>query len=201
MRVEVTVHRPLFVLLFSLAACGTSDSDSRWTFASSQFRTTPVFSNVQTFGFKIEVEDALSPGAVVDPPLALVDYTVVGSLVAGTPSGFPAFELIRMIEGPDFYSQGSSIRFEISPTADLSDGVQITDLTGDDPVFTFDGREVGNGRFHPARVELNADGTGRIQNSNNVPTLDPRLDVEPGTEYITDVTFDPARITVVEIAL
>ena len=194
------MKRLLFICLIGLAACGDDDNDSPWTFDSGQFVTTPVFSDVQTFGFLILLEDPVSTGTVANPDLIRIDYTVVGSLRPGTPSGFDAFELIRLIPGAEFYAQGSSIRFEISPSADLSDGVQVSDLTGPDPVFTFDGREVDNGRFHPARVELNADGTGRIQNSNNVPTLEPRLDVEPGSEYITNLTFDPDRITVVEVA-
>ena len=53
----------------------------------------------------------------------------------------------------------------------LADGVQVEELVGNGVVLTFDGREVDNGRFHPALLELSADGTGRIQNSNNVPSV------------------------------
>ena len=184
----------------SSAAC-SSDPEFPWTFTSRQFGTTPVFGDVQSFAFKIELAVPLTAGSVlVNPALAEVNYEVTGFLVPGTPSGFEAFELERTIAGAAFYPQGSSLRLEIAPDAELGDGLQISDLAGTSAVFTFDGREIDNGRFHPAILELNADGTGRIQNSNNVPTLNPRLDVAYGEEYITDLTFDPTTLTVVESA-
>jgi len=120
---------------------------------------------------------------------------VVGDLADGTPSGFTSFALEREITGEDFYAQGSMLQFEISPSAVLDDGVQLAELAGGDLVFRFDGRELGNGRFHPALFELRADGTGRIQNSNNVPTLDPLLEIATGSEYVTDLTFDAGNTT------
>ena len=183
------------------AAC-SDEEDSPWTFTSDDFMTTTVFSEVRDFFFLIEVSGPLSAGMAFDNPgLSLVEYRVVGVLAEGTPSEFPAFDLQRTIVGSEFYDQGSSLRFEIAAGADLSDGVQVSELVGTSTVFTFDGREVDNGRFHPSRLELRADGTGRIQNSNNVPTVEPnRIDVTPGSEYITDLTFNPSSVTVIESA-
>ncbi len=115
---------------------------------------------------------------------------------AGTPSEFPAFDLVRNISGEEFYAQGSSLSFEIAESAVLSDGVQVEELEGDGIVLTFNAREIDNGRFHPALFELRSDGSGRIQNSNNIPSLDPRVDVAFGAEYITDLMFDEGNTTV-----
>ncbi len=82
----------------------------------------------------------------------------------------------------------------------LTDGVQIAELVGTNIVFTFNGREVGNGRFHPALLELDADGTGRIQNSNNVIVENPLQEVDFGEEYITDLMFDPGNTTLIAAA-
>jgi hypothetical protein len=79
----------------------------------------------------------------------------------------------------------------------LSDGVQVSELVGDGVVLTFNAREIDNGRFHPALFELSADGTGRIQNSDNIHTLDPLNEVDFGEEYITDLMFDPGNTTVI----
>ena len=179
----------LLLLLVSVVSHGFTISLS-----SSDFQTFPQFSSVQTFQFEIEVEGELTPGVYNNPTLVGVDYSVSGTLVAGTPSGFPAFQLEREITGVDFYNQGSSLNFEISATADLSDGLQFDELVGDNPRFVFNGREIDNGRFHPALFELSSDGSGRIQNSNNTPTLDPLLEVDFGEEYITDVTFDAGNL-------
>ncbi|MGF1507974.1 MAG: hypothetical protein ACFB9M_00575 [Myxococcota bacterium] len=160
--------------------------------------TTPTFNDVRHFSFTIELAVALEAGMIADnPQLVQVDYAVSGDLSVETPSGFPAFALERTIEGAEFYVQGSGLRFALSPDADVDDGIQVSELSGADPVFTFDGREVGNGRFHPALLELNADGTGRIQNSNNVPSLDPRVEVDFGEEYVTGLTFAPDALTVI----
>ena len=79
--------------------------------------------------------------AYVDPALNGVDYHVQGTLDT-TPSGFPAFNLIRSIGGLEFYAQGSSLSFAVDAAADLSDGLQVSELTGFDPVFLFNGSEV-----------------------------------------------------------
>jgi len=44
-----------------------------------------------------------------------------------------------------------------------------------------------------------SDGTGTIQNSNNVPTQG--VEVDFGEEYITNLAFDPGNLTIVEAPL
>jgi hypothetical protein len=167
-------------------------------FAAADFGVTPTFSQVRNFTFSIEVEGPLVPGAYHDPALLGVEYRVFGQL-ATTPSGFPGFDLRRTITGTDFYGQGSSLDFEILGSADLSDGLQVSELAGDTGVFVFDGREVGTGRYHPSLFELNADGTGLIRNSNNMGGINPgsmeEVNVQIGEEYITALSFDPGLLT------
>lgn len=169
------------------------------TFQASDFGLTPIFSNVTTFSFSINIQGALVAGqSYVNPALNGVDYNVFGFLGA-TPSGFPAFNLVRSIGGAEFYSQGSSLSFEIDAGADLSDGLQVSELVGSDPIFEFNGREVGTGRYHPALFQLNADGTGTLQNSNNFGGVNPSsgqvVDVDFGEEYVTALTFDASTTT------
>ena len=120
------------------------------------------------FNFNIEINVPLAPGNYINPDIVSVTYQVQGALVPGTPSNFPAFNLQRTITGADFYAQGSSLSFEIAQSAVLTDGVQIAELVGNGIVFTFNGREIDQSRYHPALFELNADGTGRIQNESLV---------------------------------
>lgn len=186
-------------VLFALVALlGASPAHAfQLTLSSQSFQTTPVFSQVTDFAFTIEIDAPLAPGAFVNPTIVSVDYRVSGTLEPGTPSGFPAFALQRTVTGAEFYAQGSSLSFEISPNAVLSDGLQVAELVGAGIVFTFNGREIDTGRFHPALLELDANGTGRIQNSNNVPSLNPLNEVGFGEEYITDLAFDPGNLTIV----
>jgi hypothetical protein len=167
-------------------------------FDSNDFTVTPTFSNVRTFAFSVEVTGPLVAGVYVDPALVGVEYSVSGQL-ATTPSGFPSFALQRTIGGAEYYTQGSSLDFEISATADLTDGLQVSELVGSVGVFVFDGREVGTGRYHPALFELNADGTGSIRNSNNMGGVNPGsgqvVDVQIGDEYVTLLAFDPNALT------
>jgi hypothetical protein len=165
--------------------------------SNSDYQVTPVFSDVGAFSIHVEIDAPMAPGVYVDPPIIRVTYQVTGALEAGTPSGFPAFDLQRDISGEVFYEQGSSLRFEIAQNAVLSDGVQAVELVGGETVLTYNAREVDNGRFHPALLELNANGTGRIQNSDNIPTLNPLLEVAFGEEYITDLAFDPGNTTLI----
>ncbi len=130
-----------------------------------------------------------------------MSYRVSGDLVAGTPSGFPSFALERVIDGADFYAQGSLLIFDVSDTAVITDGVQVAELDGPTLVFTFNGREIDNGRFHPALFQLNNDGTGRIQNSNNIVQQNPLIQVGFGEEYITDLTFDAGNLTLFTAAV
>ena len=86
----------------------------------------------------------------------------------------------------------------------MSDGLQVSELagTGSDVVFRFNGREVDTGRYHPVFIELRADGTGILQNANNTGGDNPQdgfvgdIDVDFGEEYITNLTFDPATLTI-----
>lgn len=164
---------------------------------NSDYVITNIFSDVSIFNIEIEIDAPLASGAYLNPDIVEVTYQVRGDLEAGTPSGFTAFDLQRTISGEDFYSQGSSLSFEISDTAVLSDGVQVEELVGTGLVFTFNGREIDNGRFHPALLELNNDGSGRIQNSNNIPSADPFQQIDFGDEYITDLMFDPGNTTLI----
>jgi hypothetical protein len=168
-------------------------------FSNADFIVTPTFSDVRVFSFTIDVSGPLAPGSYVDPPLDQVRYSVRGTLAPGTPSGFPAFALERTISSADFYAQGSSLRFEISSSADLADGLQVAELVGADPVFVFDGREVDTGRYHPALFQLNGDGTGSIRNSNNMGGVNPGsgqvVNVDYGQEYISNLGFDPNQLT------
>ncbi|MEO1035433.1 MAG: hypothetical protein AAFX44_07735 [Pseudomonadota bacterium] len=181
--------------VFGWAASAANAQTTLLSLSSDNFQVTTVFSNVDEFQFDIEIDGALQPGVYNNPPLERVTYSVTGELVAGTPSGFPAFALQRDMDGAEFYAQGSSLSFEVAATAVLTDGVQIAELVGNDVVFTFNGREIDNGRFHPALLELRADGTGRIQNSNNIVEDNPLLEVTFGQEYITDLAFDAGNTT------
>ena len=169
------------------------------TFQASDFGLNPTFSEVRTFAFSIDLAVPVTAGSSYsDPELTRVDYSVSGTL-GGTPSGFPAFNLVRAILGSEFYSQGSSMTFEVDITANLSDGLQVSELVGTDIVFEFNGREVDTGRYHPALVQLNANGTGSIRNSNNKGGVNPAsgmvVDVDFGEEYITELTFTPSTLT------
>ena len=172
------------------------------TFSDVDFGKTPIFSNVQTFSFTIDIDAPLAAGVFNNPALNSVEYNVSGTLASGTPSGFPAFNLVRTITGADFYAQGSSLSFEIAAGADLSNGLQMSELVGSGPVFVFNGREVDTGRYHPALFQLNSDGTGSIQNSNNMgentpnPSTGELVNVDFGEEYITNLTFDPNQLTI-----
>ena len=171
------------------------------TFQASDFGLNPTFSDVHTFAFTIDLAVAVTAGSSYsNPELTSVNYNVSGTL-DNTPSGFSAFNLVRAILGSEFYTQGSSMAFEVDITADLSDGIQVSELVGTDIVFEFNGREVDTGRYHPALVQLNADGTGTIQNSNNMGGINPgsgeEVNVDFGDEYITELTFIPSTLTII----
>jgi len=168
------------------------------TLNSGDFTVAPVFSDIREFSITIEIDQTIAAGVYDNPPLISVDYSVSGTLAAGTPSGFTAFNLVRSIPGADFYAQGSSLLFEVDANAQLQDGVQVSDLVGTGVVFTFNAREVDNGRFHPAILTLSADGTGRIQNSDNIVTQVPLEQVTPGEEYITDLSYLPLELTLLD---
>lgn len=186
------------MIIFCLSAFAQTEAQTMtFSTSSDDYQLTTVFSDVGFFTINVEIDAALAAGVYVDPPISNVTYQVTGSLANGTPSGFPAFDLQRNITGTEFYDQGSSLSFEIAQFAVLDDGVQAAELVGNGVVLTFNAREVDNGRFHPALFELNANGTGRIQNSDNIPTLNPLLEVDFGEEYITDLVYDPGNTTLI----
>jgi hypothetical protein len=191
----VMMRRALIFLAFSLTAFSAADAQTmRLAFANDDFVVTPVFNDVAEFTFDIEINAPLAPGVYTNPDIISVLYRVSGQLM-NTPSNFPNFALERDITGDEFYAQGSSLVFEVRAGAVLDDGVQIAELAGSGVVFTFNGKEIGNGRFHPALLELNANGTGMIQNSDNIIAENPFQQVDFGEEYITNLSFDPGNLT------
>lgn len=185
-------------LLVSLSSGAIAQQNMFLKTGQYHFQVTNTFSNVDLFAIHVEIDAPLAAGVYNNPDIVMVSYHVIGDLAPGTPSGSPAFDLQRGgMFGTTFYDQGGSLNFEISDTAVLSDGVQVSELVGDGIVLTFNGREIDIGSFHPALFELSANGTGRIQNSNNIPTLDPLIEVNFGEEYITDLMFDPGNTTVI----
>ena len=192
-----TVNLPWRLFVMSLCVLVMPAQAIAFTlqFGSEDTIQTPVIGNVQSFRFTIDIDAPLAAGVYENPPLIQIDYSVSGEPVAGSPSGFPAFELERSISGSDFYQTGNQLVFEIADSAVLSDGVQAAELVGNADIVTFDAREVGTGRFHPARFELRADGAGQLQNSDNVPDISEPDGIPAGSEYITDIAFDSGNLT------
>jgi hypothetical protein len=166
------------------------------------------FSNVTSFQISIEVVAPLAPGLYSNPALGDIEFLVAGGLDPATParmanSAFTAFAVDdrAALSGQDFYDQGNALAFEIAESAILSDGIQVSELVGSGLVFEFDGRELGTGRYHPPILQLFADGTGLLRNSNNTGGINPFTGVEVnatiGDEYVTRLTFDPTSMTVV----
>ncbi|MCH6259211.1 hypothetical protein MLD52_21845 [Puniceicoccaceae bacterium K14] len=110
--------------------------------SDEDFSHTFEFSNVSTYDFKFNLDTPLQAGLISDPPINNIQYSVSGDLGNGTPSGFSAFafqldhifELSPPISGNEFYalnsesSTGSTLQFSVSATADLSDGLQVSEL-------------------------------------------------------------------------
>lgn len=188
-------------------AVGTSAQGQGATIAFdiSAFELSPVFNTLSITDFAIELAGPIVAGqSAENPALNGVEYRIFGTLSSPTPSNFPAFDLNRTIGGTEFYDQGSSLSFTVSPTADLSDGLQVSELTSSDPsvpVFVFNAREVDTARFHPTLLEIFADGTGVIQNANNSGGVNPfnnvLVDVDFGEEYIVNLAFDPEAFTLI----
>ncbi len=197
LKVNSMLRSALTFIVSSLVCALASAQTMTLSTSSSDYEITNIFSDVDFFSITVEIDAPLAAGVYVNPEIISVDYQVSGDLEAGTPSEFPAFDLQRSMSGAEFYAQGSLLSFEIAETAVLSDGVQAAELVGSEMILTFNAREVDNGRFHPALFELNANGTGRIQNSNNVPTQNPLVAVEFGAEYITDLVFDAGNTTLI----
>ena len=192
----------LFCALSFSGSCAHGDVffltyDSRLT--ENDISVTNHFNGLRNFNFTIDVAAALTPGGVyTNPLLNSVNYNIYGVLTEATPSGFTAFDLMRTIGGSEFYTQGSSFSFEIDAAADLGDGLQASELVG----FTFNGRELDTGRFHPALLTLDSVGTGSLTNSNNFSTSPPaprNVIVDFGDEYDVSLSFDASSLTLVAI--
>lgn len=192
--------RNIVVCFLMIFAAGSQDAEGSivFDFDLTDFSHTDVVSDIRIMDFVIDLDATLAPGVFVDTAVNQIDYRIFGVLVPGTPSGFPAFDLNRTIVGNDFYTQGGSMRFAIAAGADLTDGLQVSDLVdnGVDPVFELNAREVLTGRFHPAHLRLFGDGTGILQNSNNVPN-GMIGEIAAGAEYVTNLNFAPATFTLV----
>lgn len=190
------MHRMIATIILLLGSTTVLHAQTTTlSFSDADFQVTTVFNDVGTFSFEIEINTALAPGVYINPDIVSISYAVSGILTQSTPSGFASFALQRDMDGAEFYAQGSSLSFEVSQNAVLTDGVQIVELVGNGLVFTFNGRENGNGRFHPALVELNSDGTGQIQNSDNIIVNVPLEQIDFGDEYVTSLMFDTGNTT------
>ena len=180
----------LFTLFLQLASLPSSASFII-EFSNTDFVINPNVNRLRDFDFRLEVADDLVAGLLYeDPPITSVQYSIFGILDTDpTPSEFPAFDLQR---GPllnaEFYGQGSSFDIEIMAGADLTDGIQLAELT----TFVFNGRVINTGRYHPTLIQLFSDGTGSIQNSNNTGGVNPGnglvVDVDFAEEYHVDLT-------------
>ena len=170
--------------------------------------STNILSAVMSFSISIEILGPLRTGVFVNPVLGDIEFLVEGSLHPSTPAqmanpastGF-AVEDRPTLRGDEFYGQGNASTFEISDSAELPDGLQVSELMGAGLVLEFDGRELDTGRYHPPIFQLFADGTGSIRNSNNTGGINPFTGVEVnasiGDEYITNFVFDPSAVTLV----
>ena len=194
--------------LIVLAACLLTGRNTNAgfvvSFDSDDFGITSVFNDVESFNFSFEVDEPLIAGMTYnDPTLQSVDYSVFGLLPQPTPSMFPAFLLNRTIAGADFYnlSPDATLNFAIAASADLSDGLQINELSGTGTVFEFNARELNQdpGRYHPPIFTLDSDGTGRLVNANNQSTFNnpppptgsgELVDVDIAEEYDVALSFD-----------
>jgi hypothetical protein len=170
--------------------------------------STNILSGVTSFSISIEILGPLRTGVFVNPALGDIEFLVQGSLDPSTPARIanPAFTGFAVedrpaLRGEEFYGQGNALTFEIRDSAELSDGLQVSELVGAGLVFEFDGQEMNTGRYHPPIFQLFADGTGSIRNSNNTGGINPFTGVEVnasiGDEYITNLAFDPSAVTLV----
>ena len=177
--------------------------------SSGAFETqTNIFSGVTSFDITINVVGPLRTGVFLDPEIGDIEFLVRGSLDPTTPArtANPAFtgfavDDLATLRGQAFYDLGNSLSFEIASDANLNDGLQVSELVGSGLVFEFDGRELGTGRYHPPIIQLFADGTGSIRNSNNTGGINPftgvEVNVEIGDEYISELTFTPESFALV----
>ena len=96
------------------------------------------------------------------------------------------------------------------PNADLTDGLQLSELSGTTPIFQLNAREFNQnpGRYHPPIFMLNSDGTGRLVNANNQSTFNNPpppmgsglpVNVQIADEYDIALAFAPASVTIASI--
>lgn len=207
------VTRLLAGTLTLLLTTPAAFADFVLSFDDSGFGITSSYNDVSEFSFDITVAGELVAGGVYDDPaLVSVSYVIRGVLTSPTPSGFTGFLLIRNIDGAEFYelSPDASLSFAVAASADLSDGLQLGELTGTAPVFRLNAREFDQqpGRYHPPILTLNADGSGRLANADNAssfPNPPPPagsgliVDVAVGEEYDVALSFDPALTIVAPV--
>ncbi len=203
-----------FLIVAAAFACLAIPTTARAQFSiefdqASFSNFTPTTSGVENFNFSIDVAGNLEAGTVYNnPTLNSVVYQVFGDLDAAVvPSGFSQFNLQRSIGGAEFFTQGSSLDFEVAAGADLSDGLQASELVADGTglIFEINAREVNTGRFHPPLFQLFADGTGQIQNSNNTGGVNPVtgtvVNVNFGDEFVTGFQFSASSLTLATVAV
>lgn len=180
------------------------------TLDSADFATTSVFNDVASFSFELVIDAPLVAGGVYSElSVTSVDYTVFGVLTEDTPSMFPQFNLTRTMTGAEFagLSPESGLSFAIDAGADLSDGLQLSELAGAGTVFDLNLREFNQtpGRYHPPIFTLDSDGTGRLVNADNKsdsPNPPPPMgsglfvDVAVGDEYDVALTFDASAVAI-----
>ena len=197
-------YRCLITTCAIFTASCSANAEFILSFSDADFVETDTFNEINQFSIDISVADNLVAGGVyTDPIINSVDYRIGGILALATPSGFPGFLLIRSMTGTEFYAQSpeSGLDFSITASADLSDGLQVSELMGMGTVFTFNARELNQapGRYHPPIFTLNSDGTGQLLNANNMSTFpNPPpptgsgllVNVTPGEEYISDLGFN-----------
>lgn len=182
------------LILFSTLAF----ADTRMVIHHSDFESTDQFNSLNFFGFEIIFEDELGPGEHVNPPISYLEYHIVGLLPMDTPSGINVFHLTRIMDGDEFYGQGSSMQFEIVEGADFCDGLQFNELVDG---FVMNAVELGTGQYHSPIFELHSDGTGSIQNASNSGGVNEEtgqvVDLEVGEEYSVTLQFDPVNYAIV----
>ncbi|MDA8563770.1 hypothetical protein N9L06_04885 [Mariniblastus sp.] len=198
LRLQKAVKSVCLAFACVVGVASTASAQFTLEFGIDDFTLDPQFNTLSTFNFSIGVDELLVAGGIYNnSALSVIEYNIFGVLDDPTPSGFPSFDLQRTIIGDEFYTQGSSLSFTVLASADLSDGLQVSELAvgGNGSILTFNGREVDTGRYHPALFELFSDNTGSIQNSNNNGGVNPGsgmvVDVDFGDEYIVDLGFSP----------
>jgi len=175
---------------------------------ASDFTLDNTTSNVTGFLIEIEVLGALTPRVYANPALGDIEFLVTGSLDPDTPArtaldSFTNFAVddFPTLSGQDFYDLGNALSFEVSGSADLSDGLQLSELVGTGLVFEFDAHEDNTGRYHPPLLQLFSDGTGSLRNSDNTGGTNPATGftvmATVGDEYVTELTFAPGSLLLV----